>query len=183
MVCPRWLAGVVIIGCAGILVSASPITAVDAYRMGALCRSLPEFLAGMILYRIYRNKWLAHWSYFVGAAVALVSAFATHAPDIVILSAFALIILASPYTRLMDHKTLSFLGDISYSLYMVHILVGIAIGDAILAIGVRNGPVIATIAMAASVLFAIVTYKYVELPARAGFRRWMAPRAAGERVS
>jgi peptidoglycan/LPS O-acetylase OafA/YrhL len=82
--CPRWMAGVLVLGCAGIIIAISPITRYDIYRMGALYRSLPEFLAGMILYRAYCDKWLAHWGYFVGAIVVLVSALGTHAPGILV---------------------------------------------------------------------------------------------------
>jgi peptidoglycan/LPS O-acetylase OafA/YrhL len=171
------VAGVLILGCAGIIIAVSPITVLDFYRMGALCRSLPEFLAGMILYRAYCHKWLAHWGYFVGAVVVLVSALAAHAPDILVVSAFAALILASPYTRPMEHKALSFLGDISYSLYMIHSLIGIFVIESMMSIGIRNGPAMAGIASGASLLFAAVTYRYVEVPARAAVRTWMAARA------
>jgi len=171
------MAGVLILGCAGIIIAISPITHLDVYRMGALNRSLPEFLAGMILYRAYCHKWLAHWSYFVGAVVVLVSAIATHAPDILVISAFAALILASPYVRAMEHKALSFLGDISYSLYMVHALIGIFVIQAAVAIGIRNSLATAGIAIAASVAFAVVTYRYIEVPARAAVRTWMTARA------
>jgi peptidoglycan/LPS O-acetylase OafA/YrhL len=174
--CPRWMAGVLVLGCAGIIIAISPITRYDIYRMGALYRSLPEFLAGMILYRAYCDKWLAHWGYFVGAIVVLVSALATHAPDILVVSAFAAIILASPYVRPMKHKALSFLGDISYSLYMVHLLIGIFVVKAMTAIGISDLAT-AGIGIGASVLFAVVTYRYVEVPARAAIRMWMAARA------
>ena len=54
---PRWVAGAAMLACAGILVAVSPITDLDHYRIGALARSFPEFLAGMILCRVYRDKW------------------------------------------------------------------------------------------------------------------------------
>lgn len=171
--CPRWVAGVLTLVCAGIIIAVSPMTDHDVYRMGALCRSLPEFLAGMILYRAYCYKWLAHWGYFVGAAVVLALALVANAPDIIAVSAFAALILASPYTRAMEHKALSFLGDISYSLYMIHSLIGIVVIDSMTSIGVRNGIAIAGIASGASLLFATVTHRYVELPARAAVRTWM----------
>ena len=177
LLCPRWMAGVLILGCAGIIIEISPITHLDVYRMGALNRSLPEFLAGMILYRAYCHKWLAHWGYFVGVVVVLVSALATHAPDILVISAFAALILASPYVRAMEHKALSFLGDISYSLYMVHALIGIFVIQAAVAIGIRNSLATAGVAIAASVAFAVVTYRYIEVPARAAVRTWMTARA------
>jgi peptidoglycan/LPS O-acetylase OafA/YrhL len=175
--CPRWMAGVLILGCAGIIIAISPITRFDLYRMGALSRSLPEFLAGMILYRAYCHKWLAHWGYFVGAVVVLVSALATHAPDILAVSAYAALILASPYVKPMEYKVLSFLGDISYSLYMVHQLIGIFVFEAMIWIGSRNGLAVAGMGIGASVLVATVTYRYVEVPARAAVRAWMAARA------
>jgi peptidoglycan/LPS O-acetylase OafA/YrhL len=177
--CPWWVAGIVIICCGGVLLSVSPITAEDNYRLSGLSRSLPEFLAGMILYRLYIEKWLAHRGYFVGAMVAAVAAFATHAPDILILATFAAIILTSPYVKIMEHKALAFLGDISYSLYLIHQLIGLTIAIPMVAIGIRNGPVIALMAMGASVLSASVIHRGVEVPARAWLRRWAGPPRLG----
>lgn len=184
LTCPRWLAGVAILCCAGVLVAVSPITDLDHYRMGALSRSFPEFLAGMILYRVYRDKWLAHWGWFAGAVAVMAIALATGAPDIVVLGAFAVIILASPYVALLEHRALAFLGDISFSLYMVHLPIGVAASVGLLALGLRNGIAISILAMAASMLFATVVYRCIEVPARTGLRRWLAgaPAAVTPRV-
>jgi len=176
--CPPWMAALLILCCSAILVSISPITADHNYRLLALCRSIPEFLAGMVLYRAYNDKWLAHWGYFVGALMATVSAFAMHAPDILILFAFAAIILSSPYAKIMELRALSFMGDISYSLYMFHLLTGALLSPALLAIGVRAGPAIAITGMGASILVATATHRYVEVPARARVRQWMTPRVS-----
>jgi peptidoglycan/LPS O-acetylase OafA/YrhL len=179
LLCPRWTAGVLILGCAGIIIAISPITRFNVYRMGALCRALPEFLVGMILYRAYCHKWLAHWGYFLGAIIVLISALATRAPDILVVLTFAAFILASPYVRAMEHKALSSLGDISYSLYMVHLLIRVFVIQAMMAIGIRNDLATAGIGIGASVLFAVVTYRYVEVPARAAVRMWMAGSSGG----
>jgi peptidoglycan/LPS O-acetylase OafA/YrhL len=183
LTCPRWMAGILVLCCAGILVSISPIGALDSYGAGALARSLPEFLTGTILYRAFKDRWLAHWGWFVGSVVAMAAAFAMRLPDILILSTFAAMILSCPYVKAMEHQCLAFLGDISYSLYMGHQLVGFSIATAMLAIGVRNGPVMALTATALSVLFATVTYRCIELPGRAGLRRWMALRRVGAGVA
>ncbi|HEX4151204.1 MAG TPA: acyltransferase [Steroidobacteraceae bacterium] len=174
--CPRWATAILILCCAAILASVSPITADDNYRLPALGRSLPEFLTGMVLYRLYNDKWLAHWGYFAGAVVMAALAFATHAPDILILTAFAAIILSSPYAKLMEYRVFSFMGDISYSLYMFQLLTADVLGAALLATGIRSGLAIAITGMGASILVATVTHRYVEVPARTRVRQWMAPR-------
>ena len=46
-----------------------------------------------------------------------------------------------------------------------------------------NIPVIAATGMACAILFAILTYRSVEVPLRTGLRRWMAPRRVREGVA
>jgi peptidoglycan/LPS O-acetylase OafA/YrhL len=66
---------------------------------------------------------------------------------------------------------------------MIHILTGVGVIQALTAIGVHNDLTIAAIAMMASVLIAAVTYRYVEVPARARFRLTIAPRAASKSLA
>ena len=110
-----------------------------AYRTGgyfnqwngayAILRCLPEFLAGMLLYSGYQNGIFASVvaSDAVLAAIVLLLAALLHlgAPDLAIIPLFPLLILAAVRNRgrfspLLNSPPLVWLGDISYSLYLLH---------------------------------------------------------------
>src|SRR5947207_3671252 len=110
-----------------------------AYRTGdyfnqwngtyAILRCLPEFLAGMLLYSGYQSGIFASMlaTDAVFAAVALLLATLLHlgAPDLAIIPLFPLLILAAVrntgrFSTLLNSPPLVWLGDISYSLYLLH---------------------------------------------------------------
>lgn len=88
------------------------------------------FLFGMLLYDLYRVGWGRR--YFKKDAVwfftitAIVIAMALPTPDFISIIVFATIILASVHvegigTYILNLRPLLFLGDISYSLYLMHL--------------------------------------------------------------
>jgi hypothetical protein len=96
----------------------------------SLWRIMPEFLGGMALYRIgrdYRLVYCGHWvlATFVGALILLMH-FGT--PDLFIVPLFGgLILIAAEQSRrnlqgLLTSKVFVYLGQISYSLYMLHFI-------------------------------------------------------------
>jgi len=87
------------------------------------------FLFGMLLYEFYRIKW--GYSYLKKSGALLLStaiifvALSLKIPDIITVMIFGSIILMSAYTEgagklFLNLKPLVFLGDISYSLYLMH---------------------------------------------------------------
>jgi peptidoglycan/LPS O-acetylase OafA/YrhL len=110
-----------------------------AYRTGdyfnqwngtyAILRCLPEFLAGMLLYSGYQSGVFASLlaTDAALAAVVLLLAALLHlgAPDLAIIPLFPLLILAAVrnagrFSPLLNSPPLVRLGDISYSLYLLH---------------------------------------------------------------
>lgn len=74
----------------------------------------------------------------------------------------------------LDNPALSYVGDISYSLYLWHFPAIILIGEAYRGIAEDGSPIPAAIALAASFVLASLSYRFVEEPVRQS--RWLEPR-------
>jgi peptidoglycan/LPS O-acetylase OafA/YrhL len=94
-----------------------------------LARALPEFISGILVYRMYREEWLRPlWRsdyLFVAIVLAIVVLSAAWPTDIVIILLLPWLILAiatndGRANSFLNARVLMFLGYISYSLYMVH---------------------------------------------------------------
>ncbi len=88
------------------------------------------FLFGMLLYELYRVGWGRRYfnkdAVWLLTIVAIVTVMAVPTPDFVPIVVFAAIILASVYVEgvgkyLLNLKPLIYLGDISYSVYLMHL--------------------------------------------------------------
>jgi peptidoglycan/LPS O-acetylase OafA/YrhL len=78
-------------------------------------------------------------------------------------------------TRFLSWKPIHYLGNISYSIYLIHELV-ILIWRAVAVPLHIGGPVIAVpVCMAVSIALSAVSYRVIELPARNYFRRVLSP--------
>ncbi|MGF1478382.1 MAG: acyltransferase family protein [Cyanophyceae cyanobacterium] len=102
-------------------------------------RCLLEFLAGIALYHIYDRKWLkfllAKDSAFLLSFLCLALIFTSGKNDIWVLPCFALLLLAAALNKgrcrkVLNLKPCQFLGEISYSLYMIHGIIVIFMGSA-----------------------------------------------------
>jgi peptidoglycan/LPS O-acetylase OafA/YrhL len=110
-----------------------------AYRTGdyfnqwngayAIVRCLPEFIAGSLLYSAYQGGVYASVlsNDLTLAAVLLLLGALLHvaAPDLAIIALFPLLILTavlneSQFARLLNSRPLVWLGNVSYSLYLLH---------------------------------------------------------------
>lgn len=94
-------------------------------------RCLLEFSIGLGLHILYRHSWLKRYlggdAAFAMISAAIIVVFHFSLNDLFIVPLFALLILASSYNRTRLNKTLArpsfqYLGNISYSLYLVHSL-------------------------------------------------------------
>lgn len=88
------------------------------------------FLFGMLLYELYRVGWgrryLSKNSAWLLTMALIVIVMTVSMPDFIPIIAFAAIILVSVYTEgigkhILNLKPLIYLGDISYSLYLMHL--------------------------------------------------------------
>lgn len=162
---------------------------------GALVRVITQFIAGCLLYRIYRSGWAERlaWHWVSAALVGGVVAFVWICPPAQGLSLYpapllAVLVLAlarsrGGVSRLLSSRTMVFWGEASYALYMTHDIVRMVLGKLLPAakfidrsLAVRGGVTLAyAIAIAAS---AVATYLIVEKPARAWMRSLVrSPRA------
>jgi peptidoglycan/LPS O-acetylase OafA/YrhL len=158
----------------------------------ALARIGFEFAAGALLYKLLEladlRRW--PWSVLLGVALALAVALAgTAAHDLVLVACAALTILAAAFSdtlvaRLLRVAPIVWLGDISYSLYMVHAPVRMTLGRvAGMAIARASSPVlawsVAALLLAATIVAGAVLHALVEVPARRWLLRWIADPLAG----
>jgi peptidoglycan/LPS O-acetylase OafA/YrhL len=147
-----------------------------------LLRVAFEFPAGCLLYRVAQSvaPWLAGLV-LATAASAAVALFGTPWGDFAVVPVLAAMILVcasvNPLSKLFAASWLVWLGEISYSLYMVHLLVLGMLSRAaarLLAAVPDVGHVLGVaLALAAAVAVAATLHYVVERPAREFFRRWI----------
>jgi peptidoglycan/LPS O-acetylase OafA/YrhL len=104
----------------------------------SLARAFPEFITGMLVYRAYRTGWCrALWQsdlFLASTAVAILALSCAWPTDLAIILLLPGLLLAAATNEgraksLLISRPLQFLGDISYSLYMVHYACLITIFD------------------------------------------------------
>lgn len=96
----------------------------------AMLRCLCGFMLGMLTYYLYAKKWayrfLNHSGLLGGTWIALIGLlYMGWMSDILVCFIFAAIILMTAYNtgmgkQILDNRVMRYLGDISYSVYMVH---------------------------------------------------------------
>lgn len=131
----------------------------------AMVRALPSFAIGIALWFAWRQiNWQAPWWLVVASYAAAVLAMVFRLPTELLLAPFATCVLV---TALAERKrprfssTMQTLGDASFGLYMLHLLVGFVV------FGLHMNPILsAAVAAAVSVAGAIFSYRYFESPAR-----------------
>ncbi len=148
------------------------------WEFGAL-RIVPLFILGMLLRRMAPYLSVAAGAVLGGAGlVTLVLTAARPDAGYEILLPFALLVLSS--ARLSELSLLPtnwpplvYLGEISYSLYMVHLLVIIALVEYLPKLGIPAAPW--TVTGAVVIVCSMISYHVIERPAR----QWINARLAG----
>lgn len=150
----------------------------------ALLRCLPEFFLGSLSYAIYRSGIFA---FILEKDAALLAAFASvglamhfGAPDLLAVPLFLLLILAGVSNReriatLLNGRPLVWLGDISYSVYLVHGFVQYVIGRLLPtlfgvstpdALSFKSSLWVMTAMLVTTFGLSILTYRFVEVRGR-----------------
>jgi peptidoglycan/LPS O-acetylase OafA/YrhL len=169
-----------------------------AYRTGgyfnqwngayAILRCLPEFLAGMLLYSGYQSGIFASvltTDAALGAVVLLLAALLHRgAPDLAIIPLFPLLILAAVrnmgrFSPLLNSPPLVRLGDISYSLYLLHwfvLFVTTEIARRLPGLDFANLPLAPSLALitaliGVSLALATLSFRFIEITGRRWLRR------------
>jgi peptidoglycan/LPS O-acetylase OafA/YrhL len=154
----------------------------------ALARVCLEFTAGALCYTLVAFIDVRAWPWtavILAAILGTILLTATSARDLAIVGVFALTILASSVpgnlvARLLSVPPLVYLGEISYSLYMVHVPIRMTLGKLVeprLAVASTAGAWILGLGFCLVTLAtAAATYHAVELPARRWLRRRLIER-------
>jgi len=153
----------------------------------AIARIGFEFTAGALAYRLLELTDLRHWRWSAIAACTLAAAvvFArTPARDLLLVMCAASAIIAAAFeetlvARLLSAAPLVWLGEISYSLYMVHAPVRMTLGRVVgVVIARTDSPLVgwsmAALLCAATIVAGAVVNATIEVPAR----RWLLRRIA-----
>jgi peptidoglycan/LPS O-acetylase OafA/YrhL len=154
-----------------------------------IMRCLPEFLIGALLYSAYRGQVLgsvlATDTALLTAILLLCTTLHVAAPDFSIIPLFAVLLMTAVANQgrlgsLLNSAPLLWLGNISYSLYLIHWFVLFVTTEAMrahpgtdiakLPAGVSLALITAMLAV--SVSFATLSYRFVEVAGR----RWLRER-------
>jgi peptidoglycan/LPS O-acetylase OafA/YrhL len=151
-----------------------------------LARALPEFTTGILTYRAYRCGWGASlWRsdrFFAATVAAIVVLSCVWPTDLVIILLLPGLLLAAVTNEgqaksLLNSRPLIFVGDISYSLYMVHyvcilVVFGRLCGPDVAAAAAATKAVAFFGAVALSLVLATLVSRCIEYPARSALRAW-----------
>ena len=170
-----FLAIVVLIG----FIGGSPALGVDnltGTTYAGIARCIFEFTAGVLIYRAVAlgppiSSRTGFWIFMAGI-VLLIALIPSRVPDFVALPAFALVLIgclsqARLPQAIFGNRTAAFLGEISYSIYLVNVVVLEAIYGLCRQWPVADQPAIAALMLAApflNVLLAWGTWRWIELP-------------------
>jgi peptidoglycan/LPS O-acetylase OafA/YrhL len=164
----------------------------------ALLRCLPEFILGTLIYCAWRDRVGARWLSSDAAAAAMLVAVVVclhfGAPDIVIVALFPALILAALINtgRIASATTaapLIWLGEVSFSLYLIHGLVAFVADKLIDGAGVRDhgnlsiamSAGLAIAMLTASLIVSHVSYRTVETVWRKQLRALLGSQEGGKR--
>jgi peptidoglycan/LPS O-acetylase OafA/YrhL len=163
-----WVRGVVLIGMAA--------AAVAVPNLGLVFPWCFLFISGILTFQFRQGTLACGW-YMLGLVLAGVGCHITLGWSIALVGLAASLVIAFVDIR---NRLLLFLGEISYSLYLVHVPIGGRVINLSLKLPVNSmGKVgVAVVAFGASVAAALLFYRFVERPVRS----WAARIHYGDRV-
>lgn len=112
-----------------------------------LLRCLPEFILGTLLYCVFRaaphNSWFSHDAVALLVAAAIVISLQVDGPDLLITCLFGALVLIAvlnkgAFSEWAQAAPLLWLGDVSYSLYLLHGFVQFAAGKLLTRFDIQN---------------------------------------------
>jgi peptidoglycan/LPS O-acetylase OafA/YrhL len=140
-------------------------------------RIIPEFIAGYALYRLatLRRSGSADWALAAGLTAIVALAFLPPATVVLLLPAIMLMMFGlygggSLVEAIFGNPVTVFLGEISYSIYMVHVIVAALANHLVRLSGIAPSYAHSLIVLAGETLLtlaaAFVAYRCIELPGR-----------------
>jgi peptidoglycan/LPS O-acetylase OafA/YrhL len=152
------------------------------FGWGALIRALPEFLVGAFTYRFYCERiFCRFWekdATLIGISLLIIAACLTDVSDGAIVVLLLALLLASVHnsgklTVLLNARTLRWLGEASYSIYIFQILpfmVAVGLSGMFVSSGL-GGSRFQVIATLFAIGGGVLVHRCVDVPARAALRR------------
>lgn len=149
---------------------------------GGIVRIAFEFLIGCSLYSAFRSMEARRWHRWLalGVTTSLLMALHLGTSDILIVPLLALLLLAVAFCSVLEQsnvlrtKALIYLGEVSYSTYMVHYLILLVIYT-YLGIEPREDKGLPYLWLGGAILAiyaaSIIAYEYLEVPSRTWLRR------------
>ena len=155
----------------------------DRFRqLAALLRCFSEYIIGITLYFLYAKYHPKYSKYYhypsIPAALLIIVCLFIHNSDLVLVLGFAMLVFSCStdtgiVARFLGWQPIYFLGEVSYSLYLIHEIV-----DRTLKYYYKhhytgsylNAPVILTY-LTAIIFLSYLGYRFVEVPAREYLRR------------
>lgn len=196
----RWTLALVLLVAWVLLMLEPQIMAVLKAEVGGIAwghlvpfaRGAVEFVAGIALWHVWRHvrmpDLLRHAAFQAGLAVAIVWALHDGWSNAACLPLFLLLILvccgSGWLPKSLNTTPLHWLGEISYSVYLTHALVGMMLSTKLVQLVPalapwREGPgllLMVGIQLVVLLVVSTITYRFVEIPARRWMRNLSAPR-------
>lgn len=175
---PLAVAGIVASGLALIALYASEIPAIQRYGLFAIPRLLAGFMSGCLIHQLYKNgiaenaRWeklsfLALGSVLLFACIPMKANKLIFAPWLFAVLIYTLTWQRGALARFFSHRVMHYLGQVSYSLYLVHSVIWWFWKERDVPVG--NGWAI--LLVVGTLLASMAMYHLVEVPARRRLRR------------
>lgn len=150
----------------------------DVQGLAGMARMAGEFSAGTLLYAAFARGWRVA----TGPALVLLSGMLAvglllpHTSLIMVLAAALMVFLAAQgqngCARVLEWRPIVFIGEISYSVYLVHwIILQLLLWSSRQGVGLGGPLAIQCTTIAVAMVVAFATYRCIELPARTWGRR------------
>jgi len=175
----------------------SPRNTIDLITGPALLRGFCGFVIGMIAYEAYQKQWmkplLQKGFWFLSIFLPMFALWmGDWLPDVVAVGLFGILILHASYVegltkKILNNRVFTYLGDISFSIYMVHIPLILSFfmfnmmqgnmpdpGAEPAEINLLANWTGALIFLAISIGVASLTYRFIELPMRSRLKRYFS---------
>lgn len=168
----------------------------------AVVRCLGGFGFGVLTYKLYTLKpertWPAHslveWLVFIMVFAGVMFVPPAYAPVLIPIYGLTVFVFAHEHgylSRILALRPFVYLGERSYSIYLVHAVIAIGLysvaslaglmtgveGERYIGLPAPFGDLLLLLFLGVTIVFSALTYRFIELPGQALGKRWLARKA------